>query len=54
MEWLGQNWFWLLILLAFIAMHMFGHGGHSGHGHHGGSRNDDEEGSSHAGRRQHH
>jgi len=32
MEWLTTNWFWVVIGIAFIAMHMFGHGGHSGHG----------------------
>ncbi len=32
MEWLSQNWVWVLLIAAFIAMHMFGHGGHGGHG----------------------
>jgi len=36
MEWLAENWFWVVIGVAFIAMHMFGHGGHGGHG--GGDR----------------
>ncbi|MGK2926251.1 MAG: DUF2933 domain-containing protein [Lysobacterales bacterium] len=44
MEWLTQNWFWILIFVAFIGMHMFGHGGHGGHAGHGrgggGSRED--------------
>ena len=31
MEWLAQNWVWVLLIGAFIAMHLFGHGGH-GHG----------------------
>lgn len=31
MSWLIENWFWLLIFIAFIAMHMFGHGGHGNH-----------------------
>lgn len=35
MEWLVANWFWLLIGVAFIAMHLFGHGGHGMHGGHG-------------------
>lgn len=34
MEWLAENWFWLLVFLACIGMHM-GHG-HSRHGTHGG------------------
>lgn len=32
MEWLGQNWFWVVVLVAFVGMHLFGHGGHGGHG----------------------
>jgi DUF2933 family protein len=36
MEWLSQNWIWVLFIAAFIAMHMFGHSGHGGHGRHGG------------------
>lgn len=32
MEWLSQNWVWILFFFGMIAMHMFGHGGHSGHG----------------------
>lgn len=37
MAWLTANWFSVVIFIAFIAMHMFGHGGHGGHsGDHGG------------------
>jgi hypothetical protein len=32
MEWLSQNWVWVLFGVGFIAMHVFGHGGHGGHG----------------------
>lgn len=32
MEWVQQNWFWVVVFVAFIAMHVFGHGGHGGHG----------------------
>jgi len=35
MDWLAQNWIWVLFAVAFVAMHMFGHGGHGGHGPHG-------------------
>lgn len=35
MEWLMENWFWVLIGILFVAMHMFGHGGHGGGGHGG-------------------
>ncbi len=31
MEWLTQNWYWVVIGIAFVALHMFGHGGHGGH-----------------------
>ena len=30
MAWITANWFWVLILAAFLAMHLFGHGGHGG------------------------
>jgi hypothetical protein len=32
MEWLAQNWFWLLVFAAFVVLHLVGHGGHGGHG----------------------
>ena len=32
MDWLSQNWVWVLIGIAFIGLHFFGHGGHGGHG----------------------
>ncbi|MEC4718079.1 DUF2933 domain-containing protein [Noviherbaspirillum sp. CPCC 100848] len=32
MEWISQNWVWVLFAVAMIAMHLFGHGGHGGHG----------------------
>lgn len=31
MTWLLENWFWILIFVLFIAIHLFGHGGHGGH-----------------------
>ena len=30
MEWISQNWVWVLFAVGMIAMHMFGHGGHGG------------------------
>lgn len=27
MEWFSQNWVWVVFFAAFIAMHLFGHGG---------------------------
>ena len=35
MDWLSENWVWVVVGVAFVAMHLFGHGGHSGHGGHG-------------------
>ena len=32
MEWLTENWLWVLIGVLFVAFHLFGHGGHGGHG----------------------
>lgn len=32
MEWLSQNWVWVLLVAGFVAMHLFGHGKHGGHG----------------------
>jgi len=39
MEWLQQNWIWLLLLVSCLSMH-FGHrhGGGGSHQHHGGRR----------------
>lgn len=39
MEWLSENWVWVAVAAAMVAMHLFGHGGHGGHG---GGRRDDE------------
>jgi hypothetical protein len=36
MDWLTDNWFWVLIAGLFIGMHFFGHGGHGGHKREGG------------------
>lgn len=32
MEWLQQNWFWVVTFVLFFGVHLFGHGGHGGHG----------------------
>lgn len=32
MEWLVENWFWVLIGVLFVGIHLFGHGGHGSHG----------------------
>jgi hypothetical protein len=49
MEWLSENWVWVLIGVAFVAMHMFGHGGHGGLG--GGGRSGGKTSRKSAGRR---
>lgn len=36
MEWLSENWVFLLVVIGMVVMHLFGHGGH------GGQRRDDE------------
>lgn len=42
MAWLTENWIWVVFGIAFIAMHLFGHGGHGGgHGGCGPSRDSD-------------
>lgn len=44
MEWLLQNWVWVLFFAGMVAMHMFGHGGHGGHGGHSdGDRSGDND-----------
>ena len=35
MEWLSQNWVWVLFAGGMIAMHLFGHGCHGDHDKHG-------------------
>lgn len=34
MQWLSENWLFVLIAVGMVAMHLFGHGGHGGHGGH--------------------
>jgi len=43
MEWVRENWFFILIFIFFVAMHSFGGGCMGGHGRHG------EEGHHHEG-----
>lgn len=38
MEWIAENAFFILVLIAFVAMHVFGHGSHAGHGRQGHSQ----------------
>ena len=45
MQWLSENWVFLLVVAAMVAMHLFGHGGHGGHG--GGRRDDEGRGGGH-------
>ena len=32
MTWITENWVGILIAVAFVGMHLFGHRGHGGHG----------------------
>ncbi len=32
MQWVLDNWVWILLGGGMLAMHLFGHGGHGGHG----------------------
>jgi hypothetical protein len=44
MQWLAENWFWVLLIAGFVGMHLFGHS-HGGHGSGrcwGGKRKDDD------------
>lgn len=43
MEWVLDNWVWLLLGGGMVAMHLFGHGGHGGHGSHGKNSNADSQ-----------
>ena len=45
MEWVRENWVFILIFIFFIAMHRFGGGCMGGHGRHG-----EEEGHNDKGR----
>lgn len=45
MEWFAENWVWVVVAGAMVAMHLFGHGGHGGHG--GQRRDDDGKGAGH-------
>lgn len=40
MEWVQENWFFILFAVLFIGMHLFGFGcgGHGKHGKHGGEK----------------
>lgn len=44
MQWLSENWVFVLVSVGMIVMHVFGHGGHGGHGS---RRDDDSQGSGH-------
>ena len=32
MDWLASNWAWIILVIAFFALHLFGHR-HGGHRH---------------------
>jgi hypothetical protein len=41
MNWMVENWPWLLIGAAFVGLHLVGHGGHGGHGSHRSTKGSD-------------
>lgn len=44
MDWIRENWFWIVVIGLFLWMHTKmhgGHGGHGGHEGHGGARGRD-------------
>lgn len=43
MEWLAQNWIWVVIFVLFISMHLFGHRRRGGGGGHGGCCGGDDQ-----------
>jgi hypothetical protein len=43
MDWLAQNWIWVVFFVLFVGMHLFGHGSHGGHGGCGGGSGGDQE-----------
>ena len=44
MEFLAQNWFYIVVLILFVAMHLVGSGcGHTHKGHKHASRNEPDE-----------
>ena len=36
MNWLVANWLWIVIGVAFVLFHIYGHGSHGAKGGHGG------------------
>jgi hypothetical protein len=47
---MNWNWFFIIILVAFVAMHLFGYGccgGHAQHGYGGDQQSDETEGREH-------
>lgn len=42
MEWIRQNWVFIIFFIIFIAMHLFGHGCMPGHGGHRGHEDEKE------------
>jgi len=50
MDWLRENWFFLLVIVLFAVIHMgHGHGGHAGHARRESKRDDTQtDGGRHA------
>jgi len=50
MEWIRENWVFIIFFIIFIAMHLFGGGCMPGHGRHRGHEKKEEEHKEHEGR----
>ena len=49
MNWLSSNWVWIVLVVGFLALHLFGHGhGRHGYANHGRRRNVGDDGPGHA------
>lgn len=35
MQWIRENWFWIIVSIAFVWMHLKMHGSHRSHRSHG-------------------
>ncbi len=50
MDWVRQNWVFILFFVIFIAMHLFGGGCMPGHGRHRGHKEEEEKNKEQSGR----
>lgn len=53
MEWIRANWFWIVVTVLFLWMHMGMHG-HGGHGRHGSGTSGHDRSDRQKGHNRHH